>query len=72
MYQAIIYADQQGNNNLQIDTKFVKKHQVVTDRKKCTVGGLWKSLMFVDAVSLRPYQTSTKPQICAWFSWHSV
>ena len=40
MYQAIIYADQQGDNNLQIDTKFVKKHQVVTDRKECTVGGL--------------------------------
>ena len=35
-----IYADQQGDNNLQKYTKFVKKHQVVTDRKECTVGGL--------------------------------
>ena len=40
MDQAIIYADQQGDNNLQIETKFIKKHQVVTDRKECTVGGL--------------------------------
>jgi len=32
MYQAIIYADQQGDNYLQIDTKFVKKHQVVDDK----------------------------------------
>ena len=40
MYQAIIYVNQQGDNNLQIETKFVKKHQVVTDRKECTVGGL--------------------------------
>ena len=40
MYQAIIYADQQGDNNLQKETKFVEKHQVVTDRKECTVGGL--------------------------------
>ena len=40
MDQAIIYADQQGDNDLQIETKFVKKHQVVTDRKECTVGGL--------------------------------
>ena len=40
MYQAVIYADQQGDNNLQINTKFVKKHQVVTDKKECTVGSL--------------------------------
>ena len=40
MYEAIKYVDQQGDNNLQIETKFVKKHQVVTDRKECTVGGL--------------------------------
>ena len=40
MYEAIIYADQQGDNNLQIDNKFVKKHQVVTERKECQVGGL--------------------------------
>jgi len=31
MYKAKIYVDQQGDNNLQLDTKFVKKHPVVPD-----------------------------------------
>ena len=40
MYQAIIYMDQQGDNNLQLDTKFVKKHPVVPDFLDYKVGGL--------------------------------
>ena len=41
MYQAKIYVAQQGDNNLQLDTKFVKKHPVVPDLLDWEVGGLW-------------------------------